>query len=384
MLTLSFLQHYWWAVISLLAALLVFLMFVQGGQSMLFYFREEGQKKLIVNALGRKWEFTFTTLVTFGGAFFAAFPLFYASSFGGAYALWMVILFCFVIQAVSYEFRSKPNNLLGKKTFDTFLWINGFVGVFFIGIAISTFFTGAPFIINRSNILQVDSVSSMAVVTWQSKWHGLEALGSIYSILFALALVAWTKMLGLLYIIQSIKDESIYQKSRKHLVYLFVIFLVCILASVFWILTKSGFTWNAQTGEILIEEYKYLHNFLAMPFLTVGFLLGVVGIVFGVLKTLITSHYLKGIWFAGIGTILVVFCLVMNIGYHQTAYYPSTVEPLSSLTIANSSSALFTLKVMFYASLFIPLIAAYIWYAWRSISKKPIDLENIKEEEHPY
>ncbi len=379
-----FLQQYWWAIVSLLAALLVFLMFVQGGQSFIWSFgKNEASQKMIINSTGRKWEFTFTTLVTFGGAFFASFPLFYSTSFGGAYWVWMAILFSFVIQAVAYEFRSKPNNILGKKTFDIFLFLNGILAPFLIGTAVATFFTGSEFSVDKANIANIAGQGSLVISSWELPSHGLEALLNVQNLCLGLAVLFLARVLGLLYFMNSIDDDEIFNRSKKMLWYNAIPFLVFFLTFVIWTLLSSGFAVDPDTKIVSMESYKYFHNFLKLPVVSLLFVLGVVGVLFGIIKSLF-SNFTKGIWFAGIGTILTVFSLLLMIGYNNTAYYPSTFDLQSSLTIENSSSSLYTLTVMSYVSLLVPFVFAYIWYAWKSISNKKITKQELDEESHTY
>ena len=338
--TYLFLQQYWWFVVSLLGALLVFLLFVQGGNSLIFCLgKTEEQRKMIINSTGRKWEFTFTTLVTFGGAFFASFPLFYSTSFGGAYWLWMIILFTFVLQAVSYEFQSKAGNLLGKTTYRAFLVINGVVGPVLLGGAVATFFTGSEFYINKGNI--ADTVMPV-ISSWANAGHGLDAL-----------LNPWNVVLGL---------------------------AVFFLAFVIRTLLAEGYAVNPETGEVFMEPYKYLTNFIEMPVVLIIFLVGVLAVLWGIIRTVWKPAFDKGIWFAGAGTVLTVLALLLVAGYNNTAYYPSTADLQSSLTLANSCSSQFTLRVMAYVSVLVPFVLAYIFYAWRSIDKKKIDAKEMREE----
>jgi cytochrome d ubiquinol oxidase subunit II len=373
MISYIFLQHYWWMIISLLASLLVFLMFVQGGQSMIFSLPgNDTQKTLLVNALGRKWEFTFTTLVTFGGAFFASFPLFYATSFGGAYWVWIAILFSFIIQAIAYEYRSKPANVLGKKTFDIFLYINGALGPFLIGVAVATFFTGSQF-----------SLDNMNHVKWATPWHGLEALLNGRNLALGLAVLFLAKTNGLLYMINSIDDEDLYARSIKKLITNSISFLVFFLFFLVTLLLADGFAISKETGSVMIEKYKYLHNLIQMPFVLIIFLAGVAAVLNGIWIS-IRKASRKGIWFAGPGTVLIVFALFLIAGLNRTSFYPSLYDLQSSLTIRNASSSPFTLKTMMYVSFIIPFVVAYIWYAWRAISRKKITSEEMKEEGHIY
>lgn len=380
--TYILLQHYWWFLISLLAGLLVFLLFVQGGQSLLFCLgKTDIQKRMLINSTGRKWEFTFTTLVTFGGAFFASFPLFYSTSFGGAYWLWMLILFCFIIQAVSYEFQAKKGNLLGRKTYQAFLFVNGVVGPLLLGVAVATFFNGADFIVNKN---QITDVSMPVISTWNNPLHGLEALGNFWNIALGLAVFFLARVLALLYFINNIDDEVLDKKFYKALIPNTLIFLVFFLAFVIHLMFADGFALNPENGNIYMQPYKYFHNLTAMPIVAAVFLIGVVGVLFGIGRTILSYKFRKGIWFAGTGTVLTVVGLLLLAGYNNTAYYPSTADLQSSLTIYNSSSSPFTLKVMSYVSLLIPVVLAYIFYAWRVIDKKKIDETDIEENSHAY
>jgi len=368
-----FLQQYWWMIISLLAGLLVFLMFVQGGQSMIFSLPgNDLQKTMIINAMGRKWEFTFTTLVTFGGAFFASFPLFYATSFGGAYWVWITILFSFTIQAIAYEFRSKPANLLGKKTFDAFLFVNGSLGPFLIGVAVATFFTGSRF-----------SLNYMYQVKWATAWHGLEALADGRNLALGLAILFLTRTNGLLYIINSIADEDLIRKSVRKLIMNSLSFLVFFVFFMLIILHSPGNAVNQQTGMVTLERLKYLHNFLQMPVVLILFTAAVISVLYGTGVTLFRGSR-KGIWFTGPGTVAAVFSLFLIAGFNGTAFYPSTQDINSSLTIRNASSSLFTLKTMMYVSIIIPFVIGYIWYAWKEINKKRITGDDLKGEGHVY
>jgi cytochrome d ubiquinol oxidase subunit II len=369
----TFLQEYWWFLVSLLASLLVFLMFVQGGQSFIFTLAtDEGQKSMIINAMGRKWEFTFTTLVTFGGAFFASFPLFYATSFGGAYWVWMAILFSFVIQAIAYEYRSKPSNVLGKKTFDIFLLINGALAPLLIGIAVATFFTGANYSLNQMNN-----------VTWDTPWHGLEAVLSLRNLSLGIAVLFLARLLGLMYIINSIDDSELIAGARKKAMINLVPFLIGFLYFVISLLVSEGFAVDPTSGEIFMEKGKYFHNLVQMPLVLIAFLAGTLLVLFGLYRTIL-SRKTDPIWFAGTGTILVVMSLFMLAGYNNTSFYPSLTDMQSSLTIRNASSSLFTLKTMMYISFIIPVVIAYIWYAWSAINRKKIDKEEISGDGHLY
>jgi len=372
-LSLLSLQQYWWVIISILAALFVFLMFVQGGQTLLYSIgKTESEKTILLNTLGRKWEFTFTTLVTFGGAFFASFPLFYSTSFGGAYWVWFAILFAYVIQAVAYEFRKKPSNLLGSKTFEIFLVINGLLGTLLVGTAVGTFFNGAQFSLNNMN--QVD---------WQTPFRGLEAVLTFHNVALGLAVFFLARVLGLLYFIFTVEHETIVVRSRKQLLYNSIIFLLFFLFFLIVLLLKQGFAVNPETGEVFMEKYKYLHNVLQMPINTILLLVGVVGVLWGIASTLFMKSN-KGFWFAGAGTVLTVFALFIIAGFNHTAFYPSVYDLQSSLTIQNASSSKFTLVVMSYVSLMIPFVLAYIIYFWRAMNRNKITDTEMREESHIY
>jgi cytochrome d ubiquinol oxidase subunit II len=368
-----FLQQYWWIIASLLGALLVFLLFVQGGQTMLNTLSSnEEEKSLLVNSLGGKWEFTFTTLVTFGGAMFAAFPKFYSTSFGGAYWVWIAILFCFIIQAVSYEFRRKPGNFLGPKVYEAFLYINGSLGVFLLGTAVATFFSGSEFSLTDSNS-----------VIWQTQTRGLEAAFNIFNVLLGFAIFFLAKSLGCLYFINNIDDEKIEKKARKHLIFNAIPFLVFFLTFLVLLLLKDGFSYDQITKQVSIEKYKYFNNFIEMPVVLVIFLAGVLLVLFGFAKTIFTKSR-KGIWFAGLGTVLTVFGVFLIAGLNNTSFYPSTFDLQSSLTIENSSSSKYTLTAMSYVSLLVPFVLAYIFYVWRLMDKKKLDRDEIKNNDHSY
>ena len=380
-MTYEFLQQYWWFLVSLLGALLVFLLFVQGGNSLLFALgKNDDERTLLVNSTGRKWEFTFTTLVTFGGAFFASFPLFYSTSFGGAYWLWMIILFTFVLQAVSYEFQSKMGNLLGKKTYQWFLVINGLVGPLLLGGAVATFFTGSNFLIDKGNM---GNEVMPVVSSWANGSHGLDALLNPWNLVLGFAVFFLARILGSLYFINNIKDEQLIPRCRRQIFIDAIPFLLFFLAFVGYVLLTKGYAVDEQ-GVIFMEPYKYLHNFLEMPVILFLFILGVVGVLYGIIKSVFSKTYRKGIWFAGIGTVLVVLSLFLIVGYNHTSYYPSSADLQSSLTLANSCSSMFTLKAMAYVSVLIPFVLAYIVYAWRALNKKPITMDEIKNEDHTY
>ncbi len=380
--TYLFLQNYWWFLVSLLGAILVFLLFVQGGNSLLFNLgRSEMERTMLVNSTGRKWEFTFTTLVTFGGAFFASFPLFYSTSFGGAYWLWMIILFSFVLQAVSYEFQSKLGNLLGKTTYQIFLVINGVVGPVLLGAAVATFFNGSSFVINKENL--TDEV--MPVISlWANGWHGLDAFVDPWNLVLGLAVFFLARLLGNLYFINNIRSAELIPRCRRQLVSDAVPFLIFFLAFIIRTLLKDGFAVNPGTGEVYMEPYKYFLNLMEMPYLLVLFLLGVAGVLYGLIRSVFSKTFTKGIWFAGTGTILTVLALLLTVGYNHTAYYPSLSDLQSSLTLANSCSSKFTLEVMAYVSILVPFVLAYIFYAWRAIDRKPITPEEMRNDEHTY
>ena len=376
--TYIFLQQYWWFVVSLLGAILVFLLFVQGGNSLIFCLgKTEEQRKRIINSTGRKWEFTFTTLVTFGGAFFASFPLFYSTSFGGAYWLWMIILFTFVLQAVSYEFQSKAGNLLGKKAYRVFLVLNGVVGPVLLGGAVATFFTGSAFYINKGNIAD----TMMPVISsWANAGHGLDALLNPWNVVLGLAVFFLARILGSLYFINNISDADLVKRCRRALWGNTGLFLIFFLSFVIRTLLADGYAVNPENGEIFMEPYKYLTNFIEMPVVLVVFLIGVLAVLWGIIRTLWKPAFDKGIWFAGAGTVLTVLALRLVAGYNNTAYYPSTADLQSSLTLANSCSSQFTLRVMAYVSILVPFVLAYIFYAWRSIDRKKIDAKEMQDE----
>ena len=376
--TYIFLQQYWWFVVSLLGAILVFLLFVQGGNSLIFCLgKTEEQRKMIINSTGRKWEFTFTTLVTFGGAFFASFPLFYSTSFGGAYWLWMIILFTFVLQAVSYEFQSKAGNLLGKTAYRVFLVLNGVVGPVLLGGAVATFFTGSAFYINKGNIAD----TMMPVISsWANAGHGLDALLNPWNVVLGLAVFFLARILGSLYFINNISDADLVKRCRRALWGNTGLFLIFFLSFVIRTLLAEGYAVNPENGEIFMEPYKYLTNFIEMPVVLVVFLIGVLAVLWGIIRTLWKPAFDKGIWFAGAGTVLTVLALLLVAGYNNTAYYPSTADLQSSLTLANSCSSQLTLRVMAYVSILVPFVLAYIFYAWRSIDRKKIDAKEMQDE----
>lgn len=375
MITYSFLQHYWWFLVSLLGALLVFLMFVQGANSLLFSLgRTPEERRMLVNSTGRKWEITFTTLVTFGGAFFASFPLFYSTSFGGAYWLWMIILFSFVLQAVSYEFQNKLGNLFGPKAFQWFLIINGIVGPLLLGGAVATFFEGSNFVIEKANLTEL---GAPIISRWANASHGLDALLNPWVLVFGLAVFFLARILGILYIMNNVNDENIRSRGSVRLIGVTVPFLILFLAFLVHTLLKDGYAWDPASGAIFMEPYKYLHNLLDMWYLTIVLLVGVVLLIYAIIKTVVSKTYIRGIWPAGIGVVLVVLVLLLSAGWNHTAYYPSNVDLQSSLTIANSCSSEFTLRTMAVVSLLIPFVLAYIVYCWYSLDKKKIDKDEI-------
>ena len=368
------LQQYWWVIIALLAALLVFLMFVQGGQTFLLDFaKNKEEKSLLINTLGRKWELTFTTLVTFGGAFFASFPLFYSTSFGGAYWVWIAILFSFIIQAISYEFRSKPNNFFGTKTYDVFLFLNGVLGTVLIGTAVGTFFTGSNF--------------SVAPVTNFSQWehpaYGLEAVLNFRNVALGLAVFFLARILGLLYFINTIDDDNIANRSKKALLINSLPFLIFFLYFAITLLIKPGFAYNSNTGNVQMEAFKYLHNLIDMPLVGIMFLMGVLAVLGGIVKGM-TDKNRYAFWITGTGTVLTVMALFLIAGLNNTSYYPSNFDLQSSLTIENSSSSPYTLKVMSYVSLLVPVVVLYIYYVWKNMNKKRISKDELNEDIHIY
>lgn len=378
--TLILLQHYWWAVIALLASLLVFLLFVQGGQGMLYELgRTAAERTMIVNSTGRKWELTFTTLVTFGGAFFAAFPFFYSTSFGGAFYVWMLILLVMVIQAVAYEFRRKPDNIFGERFYNILLVINGIGAPLLIGTAVGTMFTGAEFTVNRANLSIIGGESTIS--QWVSPWYGLEALADMRNVCLGLALVFLSRMLAAQYFMNDIDDRTLFGRSRKAMLINAVPFVIFFVAFLLSILVSDGWAVGAD-GIITVEPYKYLHNMLAMPVVTALLLAGVVSVLASVVLGYFRSSR-KAIWFGGIGTVVTVWMLLLTLGFNGTAYYPSLVDAQSSLTIQNSSSGLFTLKTMTVVSALVPFVLAYIWYVWREVNKHKISQQTANDD-HAY
>ena len=376
----TILQQYWWFLVSLLGALLVFLLFVQGANSLIFSLgSNEEERRLIVNSTGRKWEFTFTTLVTFGGAFFASFPLFYSTSFGGAYWLWMLILFSFVLQAVSYEFQNKLGNLLGTRTFQWFLVINGILGPLLLGGAVATFFNGSNFIVAKNNL--VDGFASPVISSWANGSHGLDALLDPWNLVLGFAVFFLARILGILYVMNNVDDENIRSRGSVRLIGAAVPFVVLFVAFLVRTLVKDGYAYDPTSGVIMIEPYKYLHNFIDMWYLSVVLLAGVALVLYGIIRTVVSKTYICGIWPVGIGTVLTVLALLLSAGWNNTAYYPSNADLQSSLTIANSCSSYFTLSTMAVVSILIPFVLAYIVYAWYSIDKKKLDKQEIATDE---
>ena len=378
-MTYVFLQHYWWFLVSLLGALLVFLMFVQGANSLIASLgRTPEGMRMVLNSTGRKWEITFTTLVTFGGAFFASFPLFYSTSFGGAYWVWMLILLTFVLQAVSYEFQNKLGNILGPKTFRFFLVLNGVLGPFLIGTAVATFFNGSNFVIEKASLMdQMQPIISR----WANASNGLDAVLDPWNLMLGFAVLFLARILGILYVMNNVNDEDIRSRGSVRLVGNTVAFLIFFLAFVIRTLLKDGYALNPQSGEIFMEPFKYLNNLIAMWPLLILLLIGVVCVLYGIGRTILSKTYVKGIWPAGIGTVLTVLVLLLIVGWNNTAYYPSNADLQSSLTIQNSCSSEFTLRTMFYVSLLIPFVLAYIAYCWYSLDNKKITKEEISEGE---
>ena len=375
------LQQYWWFLVSLLGALLVFLLFVQGGQTLLGQIgKTDKERTMMINVLGRKWELTFTTLVTFGGAAFASFPLFYSVSFHGAYWVWMFILFAFIIQAVAYEYRNKAGNFLGQKTYDAFLFVNGLLATILLGAAVSTFFTGGNF--------TVDSITKFS--HWDTPYGGLEAiwttehLAFLQNLALGLAIFFLSRVLGLLYFIRNIAHDAIVERSRKQLKMCAIAFLVTFLFWIIRLMFIDGFAVNPETHEIFMEPYKYLHNLLAMPMVLILLLVGVVGVLWGLYKGIFDTKTTMGFWYTGIGVVLVVLAIFSLAGYNNTSFYPSLSNLQSSLTIENASSSHYTLIAMSYVSLMIPFVLWYIIFVWRKLNAKPIDEAEIETEEHLY
>ena len=380
-MTYECLQQYWWFLVSLLGALLVFLMFVQGANSMIFSLgANDVERRLIVNSTGRKWEFTFTTLVTFGGAFFASFPLFYSTSFGGAYWLWMIILFSFVVQAVSYEFQNKLGNLLGTRTYQWCLVANGILGPLLLGGAVATFFNGSNFLVAKDNM--VDGFELQPVISsWANASHGLDALLDPWNLVLGFAVFFLARVLGILYVMNNVDDENIRCRGSVRLIGTAVPFVVLFVAFLVHVLLKDGFAYDPSTGVISIVPMKYLDNFITLWYVSLVLVVGVVLVLYGIIRTIVSKTYICGIWPAGIGTGLTVLSLLLCAGLNNTAYYPSLADLQSSLTIANSSSSEFTLQVMSVVSILVPFVLAYIVYAWHSIDKKKLDKEELTTDE---
>jgi cytochrome bd ubiquinol oxidase subunit II len=386
-LSLLSLQQYWWIIVSLLGALLVFLMFVQGGQTLLYTLgKTEDERTVLINLLGRKWELTFTTLVTFGGAFFASFPLFYSTSFGGAYWVWMAILIAFVIQAVSYEYRRKPGNFFGKRTFETFLFLNGLLGTVLIGTAVATFFTGSAFSVNKMNLVNLTGGTMPVISEWMGPAHGLEAALNLQNLLLGLTVFFLSRTLALFYFMNRVAHAGIMGRIKKQMVFNAVPFLVFFLAFTIWLLLSDGFAVDPVTKQVSVVPFKYLHNLLQMPAVAGMFLLGVGAVLVGLYRplTCFEKCHTKGIWLTGAGTVLTVWALFLLAGFNNTAYYPSTYDLQSSLTIENSSSSHYTLTAMSYVSLLVPFVLAYIWYVWRAMDRKKITVEELESETHIY
>ena len=379
MTTYNLLQNYWWLIMSVLGALLVFLLMVQGGQSMLIHYGKPDKRALLINSMGRKWELTYTTLVTFGGAFFASFPLFYSTSFGGAYWLWMLILFSFVIQAISYEYRSKPGNIYGSRFYDTLLLINGIVGPVLLGVAVATMFFGAEFTVTKNNILNVQAAT---ISQWGPR-HGIEAIFYWKNLLFGVMVFFLARTLASLYFINNIDDDEVNASQRHQLLINAGVFVPLFLAVVVVILTSPGVGYD-DSGNCQWEAYKYLHNFLTMWWALIILLIGVVMVLYGVIKTLLKGNFKQGIWPAGIGTVLVVMTLFWVMGYNNTAYLPSLLDVQSSLTLRNSSSSEFTLTVMSVVSILVPFVLAYIAYCWYKMDHRKLTSDELDHTDEKY
>ena len=381
-MTLLFLQQYWWLLVSLLGALLVFMFFVQGGNSLIFSLGvTDDERRMLINSTGRKWELTFTTLVTFGGAAFAAFPLFYSTSFGGAYWLWMLILLTFVVQAVSYEFQHKQGNLLGARPFQFCLQLNGILGPLLIGGAVATFFEGSNFIVAKENLT---GMGNPVISSWANASHGLDALLCPWVLVLGFAVVFLARILGILYFMNNVDDENIRSRGSVRLVGQTVPFLILFVAYLVHVLLKDGYAYDPATGVISVEPLKYLHNLLALWPLAIVLLVGIAFVLYGIVRTIRSKTYIGGIWPVGVGTILTVLILLLLAGWNNTAFYPSTADLQSSLTIENASSSMFTLRTMAYVSLLIPFVLGYIAYVWRAMDRKKIDMEEIAESGHTY
>ena len=381
LISLNTLQYYWWFILSLLGSILVFMLFVQGGQTLLYTLaKNEDERSLLVNSLGRKWELTFTMLVVFGGTAFASFPLFYSTSFGGAYWAWMILLFCFVIQAVAYEYRSKPDNFLGKRTYETFLFINGAMGTFLLGVVVASFFTGSEFSVDYYNI---SNAADPAVSRWENKLHGIELLFNMWNLVLGLCIFFLSRVLAILYFMNNVRNDNILNRAKKHLLINAVPFVLLFVVFVIYVLLKDGLGGDPASGLIYLEEKRYLGNFLQMPVLLVVFLTGVLLVLSGIAIAVFKKPS-GGIWYSGIGVILTVLALLCVAGFNNTPFYPSLTDMQSSLTIQNASSSYYTLSVMTYVSVFIPVVAAYITYAWYRMNHKPIDGDELNSENHVY
>ncbi len=378
-MTYIFLQHYWWLIVSLLGALLVFLMFVQGANSLLFSLgATEEERRMIVNSTGRKWELTFTTLVTFGGAFFASFPLFYSTSFGGAYWLWMIILFSFVLQAVSYEFQSKHGNILGTAAYRWFLIINGIAGPFLLGCAVATFFNGSNFVVSKMNI--TDGMQPV-ISSWANASHGLDALLDPWNLVLGLAVFFLARVLGILYVMNNVDDENIRCRGSVRLIGCAVPFLILFVAFLVRTLLKDGYAVSASTGEVYMQPMKYLGNLADMWYVAAVLAVGVVMVLYAIVRTVVSKTFVRGIWAGGAGTVLVVLSLLLCAGWNDTAYYPSNADLQSGLTIANSCSSEFTLRTMTYVSFLVPFVLAYIAAVWRKMDRKSIDRDEMRSDD---
>ncbi len=373
-----FLQQYWWLIISLLAGILVFMLFVQGGQSLIYTIaKNEEQRSLVINSIGHKWDLTFTTLVTFGGAFFASFPLFYSTSFSGAIYVWIAILLFFVIQAVSFEFRKKSGNFIGQKSYEWFLVLNGVFGTLLLGTAVATLFTGGNFIVDRANI--GNAVGNLSISAWQTPWHGLEAVTDFRNLLLGISVLFLSRVLAIHYFYNNIDNNDIKDQSSHPLIISSLIFVVAFVGFLVSILLSSGHAIDPNTGKIFIQDYKFFINLIEMPIVLILLLGGIVSVLWGIYLGIFKSSE-KAIWFSGAGTIVTVTMLMLTVGYNDTAYYPSLSDIQSSLTIYNSSSSQFTLTTMFYVSFGIPLVAAYIAFAWRSMNKRKMKDLNSESE----
>lgn len=383
-MAIEYLQNYWWFLISVLGGILVFLLFVQGGQSMLPEMKNESDKSLVINSMGRKWELTFTTLVTFGGAAFASFPLFYSTSFGGAYWLWILILFSFVGQAVSYEYRSKPGNVYGRRTFDALLFINGCFGCLLLGVAVSMFFFGGEFSVNRGNL-----VNGSTVISQWAPTHGFEAIFNWKNLVLGVAVVFLARTQSCLYMMNNISSSEGFFNMLKGKCLInagiFVVFFLWFLALLF---TATGYTVTDMTpgGRLTVAEtpYKYFINMTHNAWEGIALLTGVVLVVYGIIRSVFAKHWTKGIWYSGIGTFLVVASLFWAAGYDSTPFYPSLTDPSSSLSIRNASSSRFTLECMSYVSILIPFVLGYIAYVWRAMDLRKLSKSELDETSHKY